>query len=150
MKKRILALLLCTVILILSLSSCAGSSKVMDEAKEKVTVFLDSMIADDRDTMYALLYPGTIDRAGFETVTDQMQEYCPLVEGYALKITGFQTGFRAGTANARYAQIVYSLTFADLEYVLSTEYVKDATGTGFSIFNITTRAEYDAAVEASK
>ena len=151
-KTKTFAAVLLAAILLTALSGCAGMKKseaFRDSANEKVIEFLDLCVQRDMDAQYAMLYPDVIDRDSFETVSRQIYDYCPVAEGYELKMQTWEVYSKLGGGDDT-IQITYELTVEGELFYVSTVYKKTEDGEGFVSFSFVSQADKEAAEAAEK
>ena len=90
MIKYVTALVLAAM-LILSFTSCAGANpKIMSE---KVTEIIDLHVDRDTEGIYAMFYPGAVDKDEYYAVSDTIFEYFPVTAGYTCKMEDWYVTF---------------------------------------------------------
>ena len=141
MIKYVTALVLAAM-LILSFTSCAGANpKIMSE---KVTEIIDRFVDRDVDGIYAMFYPGAVDKDEYYAMCDALFEYFPVTAGYTRKLEQVYVTNgvnKNGTFTNWEGQ--YKVEFDGLTYHIVVSWLTDSVTSGFTRFHISNEEDWN-------
>jgi hypothetical protein len=141
MIKYVTALVLAAM-LILSFTSCAGANpKIMSE---KVTEIIDRFVDRDVDGIYAMFYPGAVDKDEYYAMCDASFEYFPVTAGYTCKMEDWYATFGIiSKNNPSQWEGRYKVEFDGLTYRIIVTWLTDSEASGFTRFRVLNEEDWN-------
>ena len=116
-----------------------GDEDVM-QLEGKVAEMINLIAARDYDQAYSMLYPGVSDRETLDLVADQINEYFPVTEGYALELIQWDK-YTGSNIDNNFIQAQYKVEFDESVFYIGVNWRYNDEGTGFTQFQVVNEKE---------
>ncbi len=140
--KRCILVLLLAVACVACLAACSKKEPAL--LNEKVVEMIDLDVTRDAEGGFAMLYPGVTDKETFCATADQVYAYFPVTAGYSWKL-GQWNYIQRLSDKAEVYEGQYEISFDGRVFLIFAVWQTDASGSGFTRFQIVSQEDYLAA-----